>query len=222
MTQAQRFDDIQSAPIALMGVEDAAADVMGRLGVRMVFAKDEEIYGQDEDADLIYRVVSGAVRTSRLMSDGRRQIGDFYYPDELFGVEAGDKHRFSAEALSDCVILVLKASALRAAAGEEAYERLVRRATSHELDRTQEHLLLLGRKTACERVASFLIGLADRRRSDAVSLPMGRQDMADYLGLTIETVSRMLTQLQSALVVEFAGARQFRISNRLALARMAE
>ena len=95
------------------------------------------------------------------MSDGRRQIGDFYYPDELFGVEAGDKHRFSADALSDCVILVLKASALRAAAGEEAYERLVRRATSHELDRTQEHLLLLGRKTACERVASFLIGLAD-------------------------------------------------------------
>jgi len=199
-----------------------AGDAMSRLGVRMTFAKDEEIYGQDEDADLIYRVVSGAVRTSRLMNDGRRQIGDFYYPGEMFGLEAVKQHRFSAEALCDCVILVLKASALRAAAGDEALDQLLRTATRHELDRTQEHLLLLGRKTACERVASFLIGLADRRRSDAVSLPMGRQDMADYLGLTIETVSRMLTQLQAALVVEFVGARQYRISNRLALARMAE
>jgi CRP/FNR family nitrogen fixation transcriptional regulator len=217
MIQSQAFARPTSAAMTT-----DADDVMSQMGVRMTFAKDEEIYGQDEDADLIYRVVSGAVRTSRLMSDGRRQIGDFYYPDEVFGLEAGDQHRFSAEALSDCVILVLKASALRAAAGEQAYDRLVRVATNGELDRTQEHLLLLGRKSACERVASFLIGLADRRCSDAVTLPMGRQDMADYLGLTIETVSRMLTQLQSSLVVEFAGARQFRIANRIALARMAE
>jgi CRP/FNR family nitrogen fixation transcriptional regulator len=201
--------------------DEGALDVMARLGVRMAFAKDEEIYGQDEDADLIYRVVSGAVRTSRLMADGRRQIGDFYYGQDVFGLEGGDRHRFSAEAVSDCVVLVVKASALRAAAGGEAYEHLVRKATREELDRTQEHLLLLGRKTACERVASFLIGLAEQGRGDAVNLPMGRQDMADYLGLTIETVSRMLTQLQTTLVVEFAGARQFRISNHMALARLA-
>lgn len=199
-----------------------AADLMAQMGVRMTFAKDEEIYGQDEDADLIYRVISGAVRTSRVLSDGRRQIGDFYDADEMFGIEAGATHRYSAEAISDCVILVTKASALRAAAGDEAYQRLVWAAANHELDRTQEHLLLLGRKTACERVASFLMGLADRRRTEAVNLPMGRQDMADYLGLTIETVSRMLTQLQGALVVEFASTRQFRIANRVALARMAE
>jgi len=199
-----------------------AADLMAQMGVRMTFAKDEEIYGQDEDADLIYRVISGAVRTSRLLSDGRRQIGGFYDADELFGIEAGPIHRYAAEAVSDCVILVVKASALRAASGDEAYQRLTWLATNQELDRTQEHLLLLGRKTACERVASFLMGLADRRRTEAVNLPMGRQDMADYLGLTIETVSRMLTQLQSALVVEFASTREFRIANRGALARMAE
>lgn len=197
-------------------------DVMARLGVRMAFAKDEEIYGQDETADLIYRVMSGAVRTTRIMTDGRRQISEFYYPEELFGVEVGSRHRYSAEALSDCLILVVKGSALRAVIGEVDFGRLVSAATSCELDRTQEHLLMLGRKTACERVASFLIGLADRRRSDAVTLPMGRQDMADYLGLTIETVSRMLTHLQGTLAVEFAGARQFRISNRGALARLAE
>ncbi|HEX5379923.1 MAG TPA: helix-turn-helix domain-containing protein [Phenylobacterium sp.] len=210
-----------AAPSAPTQIADAA-DLMSRMGVKMQFAKDEEIYGQDEDADLIYRVVSGAVRTTRVLSDGRRQIGEFYYGDEMFGIESGPNHRFSAEALTDCTVLVAKASALKAAAGQDAYERLVWSATNNELDRTQAHLLLLGRKTACERVASFLMGLAQRRSGEAVTLPMGRQDMADYLGLTIETVSRMLTQLQGALVVEFAGARQFRIADPHALARMAE
>ncbi|CAN5548585.1 helix-turn-helix domain-containing protein [soil metagenome] len=220
MTQTHRLDDT-TAPF-MPGPRAAADDLMMSLGVRMTFAKDEEIYGQDEKADLIYRVISGAVRTTRVMSDGRRQIGGFYYPGEMFGVEASDHHRFSAEALSDGIILVVKASALRAVAGDEAFGRLTWSATNRELDRTQDHLLLLGRKTAAERVASFLMELGDRRGAEAVTLPMGRQDMADYLGLTIETVSRMLTQLQSALVVEFLGARIFKISNRCALARLAE
>jgi CRP/FNR family nitrogen fixation transcriptional regulator len=222
MTPYQTVRETYVAPNAPTKPHAETADLMAQMGVRMTFAKDEEIYGQDEDADLIYRVISGSVRTSRVLSDGRRQIGGFYDADEIFGIEAGSTHRYGAEAVSDCVILVLKASALRAAAGEDAYQRLVWAATNQELDRTQEHLLLLGRKTACERVASFLLGLADRRRTEAVNLPMGRQDMADYLGLTIETVSRMLTQLQGALVVEFAGTRQFRIANRVALVRMAE
>jgi CRP/FNR family nitrogen fixation transcriptional regulator len=222
MTPFQAVREANTFATAHQSHHAEAADLMAQMGVRMTFAKDEEIYGQDENADLIYRVISGSVRTSRVLSDGRRQIGGFYDADEMFGVEAGPTHRYAAEAVSDCVVLVLKASALRAAAGDEAFQRMVWAATNQELDRTQEHLLLLGRKTACERVASFLMGLADRRRTEAVNLPMGRQDMADYLGLTIETVSRMLTQLQSALVVEFAGTRQFRIANRVALARMAE
>lgn len=201
---------------------DAAVDLLDRMGVRMAFAKDEEVYGQDEDADLIYRVVSGAIRTSRVMSDGRRQIGDFYYPGDLFGLEAGPEHRFSAEALSDCVILVLKRSALKAAGAAPELERLIFAATLSELQRTQEHLLLLGRKTACEKVASFLAELAERRGSDMVDMPMCRQDMADYLGLTIETVSRMLSQLQGSSIVEFSGCRQFRVRNHDALSRLAD
>ncbi|MDO9432449.1 MAG: cyclic nucleotide-binding domain-containing protein, partial [Phenylobacterium sp.] len=89
----------------------AAMDVFGPIGVRMHFAAGEEIYAQEEPADLLYQVIEGSVRTSRLLTDGRRQIGNFYYPDDLFGVEAGDEHRFSAEALSDCTILVVKRSA---------------------------------------------------------------------------------------------------------------
>ncbi len=203
-----------------------ATEALSRMGLRLHVAKDEEIYGQDEDADLIYRVVSGAVRTTSLLRDGRRQIGEFYYSGDVFGIEPSQAHRFSAEALCDCEVVAVKASALKAAVGDEAFDRMIWRATSRELDRAQEHVLLLGRKTASERVASFLMDIAERRgaergRTEAVNLPMGRQDMADYLGLTIETVSRTLTQLQSRLVVEFAGLRQFRVNDRSALLRMA-
>ncbi|WP_333586689.1 helix-turn-helix domain-containing protein [Phenylobacterium sp.] len=201
----------------------AIADVMTRLGLKMNFAKDEEIFCQDEEADLIYLVVSGAVRTTRLLSDGRRQVGAFYYPGDLVGLETGALHRFSAEALSDAALLVVKRSSLQAFAGDGEIDRAIWEATRRELERAQEHLLVLGRKTACEKVASFLMDLAERdSQAEAIALPMGRQDMADYLGLTIETVSRMLTQLQGASVVEFDGCRRFRVKRWDALERLAE
>ena len=199
----------------------AALDAFGPIGVRMQFAAGEEIYAQEEEADLIYQVIEGWVRTSRLLSDGRRQIGDFYYPDELFGMEAGDEHRFSAEALSDCTILVAKRSAVRHCGDErERLEKLIWAATTHEQARTQEHLFMLGRKSACEKVASFLMLAAERVRGDLTTLVMSRQDMADYLGLTIETVSRMLSQLQSGGIVEFVGCRSFRVIQPSGLARL--
>lgn len=200
---------------------ETEGDLMSRIGVRMAFAKDEEIYGQGEDADLIYRVVSGVVRTSRFMADGRRPIGDFYYPGELFGLETGDDHAMTAEALSDCVILVASREALRAAGGSNEVTALILEAAGRELENARQHLNLLVRKTACERVASFLLGLADRTGGDRAELAMGRQDMADYLGLTIETVSRMVTNLQSTAVVEFQNCRQFRVRDRRALEAMA-
>jgi CRP/FNR family nitrogen fixation transcriptional regulator len=161
------------------------------------------------------------VRTTRLLSDGRRQVGDFYYPGDIVGLEIGDLYRFSAEALSDCVIRVVKRSSLQALNDDVGLERALWEATRRELERTQEHLLMLGRKSACEKVASFLMDIAQRDGSDDVSLPMGRQDMADYLGLTIETVSRMVTQLQGSRIVEFATSRQFRVTRWPALERLA-
>jgi CRP/FNR family nitrogen fixation transcriptional regulator len=187
----------------------------------MSFAKDEEVYAQEEDADLIYRVVSGVVRTTRLLSDGRRQVGDFYQAGDLFGLEVGVQHRYSAEALCDCTIQVVKRSALKAQAEEGELDRAIWEATCRDLERAQDHVLLLGRKTACEKVASFLMDLAGRGPAEAIDLPMGRQDIADYLGLTIETVSRMLTQLQSSKVVEFASCRQFRVRKWEVLERLA-
>lgn len=194
---------------------------MQRLGVSMTFAKGEEIFGQDEDADFLYAVIKGAVRTTRLQSDGRRQIGDFYYAGDLLGLETSKVHRFSAEALADCTLLAVKRTNLRAFNGDGVLDHAIWEATRRELERAQEHLCLLGRKTACEKVARFLLDIAERESGDDVALPMGRQDMADYLGLTIETVSRMVTQLQSARVVSFTGSRRFRVMGRQALERLA-
>ena len=196
-------------------------DLISRIGVPMTFAKDEEIYGQGERADLVYRMISGTVRTSRFMADGRRPIGDFYYPGDVFGLETTGSHSMAAEALSDCVILAASRQAILAAGGEEELKDLMWDATVRDLESAREHLTLLVRKSASERVASFLLGLAQRRGETAVELAMGRQDMADYLGLTIETVSRMITQLQSSGVVEFESCRRFRVRDREALEDLA-
>lgn len=188
--------------------------------VRLNFRRGEEIYAQDEDADLIYRVVRGSIRTTHLQSDGRRQIGDFYYEGDIIGVEVGEVHRFSAEALTDCDVLALRR------AGSTAYEpgrvqQMIWAATATELRRTQSHMLLLGRATACERVARFLMDIAERFRGEFVILPMSRQDMADYLGLTIETISRMLGRLQADGVIEFSGSRKYRVRRPGCLSEMA-
>lgn len=188
--------------------------------VRMQFAAGAEVYGQDNPADLIYCLVKGSIRTSHLQADGRRQIGEFYYEGDVFGVETGPRRRFSAEALTPCEIMGVKRSG--SVAFEPArVERLLWAATTTELARAQTHMLLLGRATARERVARFLLDMADRFRGDLVALPMGRQDMADYLGLTIETVSRMLGRLQADGAVEFADCRHFRIRRRSSLTLIA-
>ena len=197
-------------------------DAFERLGTRLRFDREEEIYAQDDEAEMFYRVVKGVVRTTRLTADGRRQVGDFYYPGDIFGLETGPEHRFSAEALSDCKVLVVKHSSVRAFSGDAELDRAIFAATHRELERAHEHVMLLGRKNAQEKVAAFLLSLASRRDGEQVQLPMGRQDMADYLGLTIETVSRMLTQLQQALVVEFPASRCFHVRNWQSLERLAE
>ena len=216
MTLAYPLDDPRTARPA-----SALADAFERHGVRMSYERNAEIYAQDDVVELLYRVVSGVVRTSRVTADGRRQVGDFYYPGDLFGLEPGPEHRFGAEALDDCEILVVRRSAVRAAAGDAELDRAILEAQRVEMERLQDHVVMLGRKSARERVASFLMSIAERGDNDHADLAMGRQDMADYLGLTIETVSRMLTQLQGEAIVEFPSSRHFQIRKRTALEALA-
>ena len=199
----------------------ALTEAFDRHGVRMTYARDEEIYAQDDEVEMLYRVVKGVVRTSRLTADGRRQVGDFYYAGDIFGLEPGPDHRFAAEALADCEILVVRRSAVRAFAGDAELDRAILEAQRLEMERLQEHVVMLGRKSARERVASFLMSIAQRQSDQHADLAMGRQDMADYLGLTIETVSRMLTQLQGEAIVEFPSSRRFQVRKWTALEALA-
>ncbi len=207
MTLAYSVDDSDTAPPS-----EALSNVLDRLGTRLAVAKDTEIYAQEDEVEFLYRVVDGVVRTMRLTCDGRRQVGNFYYPGELFGLEPGPDHQFSAEALTECNVLAVRRSLVRALAGDRELDRAVLEATRRELQRAQDHVLLLGRKSAREKVAGFLMSLAQQQNDNNVQLPMGRQDMADYLGLTIETVSRTLTRLQGDAIVEFPELRRFRVT----------
>lgn len=191
------------------------------LGAPMSFGRNAEIYGENEPADYLYKVVSGTVRTYKILSDGRRQIGAFYLPGDIFGLEVEDEHAFSAEAITDVRVLVIKRSAVMAlAARDHDIARQLWTLTGRELHRVQDHILLLI-KTAQERVAGFLLEMADRvSGGNAVELPMSRQDIADYLGLTIETVSRTLTQLENAAAISVPSSRHIVLRNRAALTRM--
>ncbi len=191
------------------------------MGAPMSFERNEEIYGESEPADYLYKVVTGTVRTSKVLADGRRQVGGFYQPGDIFGLEIGDEHAFSAEAITPSKVLVIKRSALVALAGKDhEVSRLLWTVTGNELRRVQDHILLLI-KSAQERVAGFLLEMAKRACvGNAVELPMSRQDIADYLGLTIETVSRTLTHLESTSAIELPSSRRIVLRNRGALSRL--
>jgi CRP-like cAMP-binding protein len=187
----------------------------------MHFERNSEIYGEGEPADYVYKVLSGTVRTSKVLSDGRRQIGAFYLPGDTFGLEVGDEHSFCAEAMTEASVAVVKRSAVAAEAQRDSHvARELWASTARELARAQSHLMLLI-KSAQERVAAFLLEMADRVPDTAgIELPMSRQDIADYLGLTIETVSRTLTQLESKAAIELPRSRHIVLRNRSALARL--
>ena len=191
------------------------------MGSPMLFPRNAEIYGEKEPADYLYKVVSGIVRTYRVLIDGRRQIGAFYLPGDLFGVEIGKEHTCSAEAVRDSKVLVIKRSSVVShAAWDNEVGRQLWELAGRELERAQNHILLLV-KTAPERVACFLLEMAERIQSSGeLELPMSRQDIADYLGLTIETVSRMLARLEDASAIDVPSSKRIVLRNRTILKRM--
>ncbi|MBH5367571.1 helix-turn-helix domain-containing protein [Bradyrhizobium glycinis] len=194
----------------------AIAGHIGLVATEFSYGKDEEIYGEDEAAEYVYQVVTGAVRSYKLLSDGRRQIGAFHLPGDVFGLESGPIHRLAAEAIIDTTVRLVKRVSLEEAAGTDVQvARKLWAMTAGELRHAEDHMLLLGRKTAMERVATFLLEM-DRRLAVAgmMALPMCRRDIGDYLGLTLETVSRALSQLHAQGILGFSGARQIVLRNR--------
>jgi CRP/FNR family transcriptional regulator, nitrogen fixation regulation protein len=177
------------------------------------YRKGTEIYGEKEPADYVYQVTAGAVRSYKLLSDGRRQIGAFHLVGDVFGLENGNFHRFTAEAIVDTSVRLIKRSSLeRVAEVDVGITHDLLYMTTDNLQHAEDHMLLLGRKTSLERVVAFLLEM-DRRLTAAgvLALPMCRRDIADYLGLTLETVSRALSKLHENGILGFLGTNQRQI-----------
>ncbi|MEH0195493.1 helix-turn-helix domain-containing protein [Caulobacter sp. CCNWLY153] len=187
------------------------------------YAAGEEIFAEGDSADHVYELVEGTVRTGRLLRDGRRQIDAFHFAGEAFGFEAGEVRRTTAEAVSEVTVRIVRRRALSdLAARDGQVARQLYQLTISGLQRSQDHVLMLGRRSACERVAGLLLLLADRTGEAAFDLPMSRQDMADYLGLTIETVSRTLTGFLQEGLIALPTVRHVELLDRDALEALCE
>lgn len=177
-----------------------ALDLLEQFGTTVSVQRDREIHGQGDQAAWCYRVISGCVRVVNLMEDGRRQIGEFLMAGDVLGFDALETFDFAAEAVSDVVLRRFPRRMVDALAERNiGLARRLHDVASIGLRLAHTRLLLLGRKTASERIASFLLEMAERlphARPGVLDLPMGRTDMADHLGLTIETVCRVLAHLR--------------------------
>lgn len=183
---------------------------------RSPFAPGDQLFRQGDPTGLVYRVIKGAVVSYRLLSDGRRQVTAFHLPGDFVGLEAGVEHTTAAEALS-----LVQASAIeRGELAERAVTdmglaRALWQITVRAVQRSEDHALILSRQSATERVVAFLLDFAARLgHPDVIDLPMTRQDIADHVGLTIHTVSRTLSQLQTAGLIEARSTRHVRLLQR--------
>lgn len=196
-------------------ISDIAAQ--RKIGVVLSLARGKTIFSDGDDSEYSYKVVEGAVRLSKVMLDGRRQIAEFALPGEMFGFEYGDAYALTAEAVTPVTVIRYRRAHIERLGNEfsdiqqELMAHLRRGWTS-----AQAHLVMLGRQTAKERVAAFLLALAANRgvkNGQSLNLPMGRQDIADYLGLTIETVCRTLTDLKATRVISIPDRHRVVIAN---------
>ncbi|MGY8638761.1 helix-turn-helix domain-containing protein [Bradyrhizobium sp. 14AA] len=178
------------------------------------YRRGSEIFGEGDEAEYVYQIQSGAVRTYKLLPDGRRQINSFHLPGDLFGLENGKVHRFSAEAVIETNVRIMRRhSLLDAMASREGGTRDLIGLVTRNLQHAENHMLLLGRKTALEKVIAFVHEMDERQlQPDIMVFPMSRRDIADYLGLTLETVSRALSNLRDEGILRFEGATQRQVT----------
>jgi len=199
---------------------------LASLGTISHFDRNSTIFSEGDDADYSYKVISGAVRLSKMMSDGRRQIAEFALPGDFIGINWLEEHAMTAEALNDVTVVSYTRGRLERLGDENREIRAELFANlRHDLWAAQNHLVILGRQSALERVANFLVQLLDRNRGQDKShleIPMTRQDIADYLGLTIETVCRMLTKLKASGVIGIPDRHTITVRNANALRRAAQ
>lgn len=198
------------------------------IGSVATYAPKESLFWEGDQAEFQYRVVRGTVCLYKLLPDGRRQVARFCHAGDLIGLSARTNYQYTADALTDVTVQRIRRSDLDAHMEDDpTLRRGVLASISEELNAAQNQLLLLGRKSASERVASFLVAMTEqemRQGGDGhmVLLPMTRVDIADYLGLTHETVCRVFSQLKAQGIVSFSDPHEVEISDPSALAVLAD
>ena len=183
------------------------------------FRREQDIYSQEERSDTWYRVVSGSARKYLTRADGRRQLVDIYLPGDLFGFTSRIHHKFAVQAVADGTLIACYPRQRVEALAEEdsATAREIRIQSFDALERLQEQMLVLGTMTAQEKVREFLVYLHDRLsadKDDDLALPISRYDIADMLGISVETVCRAFTDLRERGVISLQGPRRITIMRR--------
>ena len=202
--------------------DDFAA--LDRVGTVISLAREQVLFYESDPAEHYFKVLTGALRCTKVLADGRRHVSEFYLPGDFIGLDAESNYLFTAEAMTEASIARYTRRSVDALALQEP--RIGRRLLSiacHGYSAAQQKLVLLGRKTAEERIASFLLDLAGRNgEENRVSLPMSRTDIGDHLGLTMETVSRGLSHLKSEGIIALENSHQITFRNRAALEDLAD
>ncbi|MCW5771739.1 MAG: helix-turn-helix domain-containing protein [Rhodospirillaceae bacterium] len=187
-------------------------------GIRQRAGRDGTIYAEGDAAANWYRLISGSVRVFRVLADGRRHIGEFVFPGDMFGFEPGQTHIQGAEAIEPAEFVAYPIAAIeRCIVGDAAVRHAIRALLVERLAAAQNRVMALGRLTAAERLADFLLGMARRGDGRFADMPMSRVDVADYLGLTVETLSRLFTNLRQRGIIRLPNAYHVEILDRAAL-----
>ena len=215
---------------AVCGVLDCdRLEEFRNLGWTLKLAPGQALFHEGDPATRVFTLTRGTLKLYKLLADGRRQVTGFLYPGDFLGISVDDEHAFSAEALEDSQLCWFPRARFDDFVEDQPkMERELYRMAAHELAAAQQQFVLLGRKTASERLASFLLLLADRtsaaegKKSAMVRLPMSRSDIADYLGLTKETVSRVISSLKRDRIIRLESLEMIRILDRGGLEQLSE
>jgi CRP/FNR family nitrogen fixation transcriptional regulator len=196
-------------------------DHIDQIGTEVPFPRNGQLYCEGEPATYLYRIISGVARSYRMTTDGRRQIVAFYVPGDLFGFEAGATHMLSTEAITDTRVRMVKRTAMmNIAAEDDDVANQLWLCVGYEIRRNQEHILQFGRP-ADARVASFLLEMSRRMpNANAAALSISRQDIADFLDLRIETVSRIMTRFARSGAISLSNNRKISIRKPAILAQL--
>jgi CRP-like cAMP-binding protein len=217
---------------ATLGFSDAhlppqsgeALSALDRIGKAMSLNRGETLFYEGDDALYCFKVISGALRSCRMLTDGRRHIAEFFLPGDFIALDAKEAYRFTTEAVIDTkLIRYQRHSVDQMTEAQPRLNRCLLDILCRNLSAAQQQMLLLGRKNAVERMASFLLMMAGRASDgESVSLPMTRSDIADHLGLTTETVSRIFGQLKTRHVIQLNGASEVLVKDIGALEELAQ